>query len=139
MIGGGTQKIEIGKPKPGEKAQMASPEYDSMLKSMLAMHGSGQIVKETVDPKYGNPNYPGLAMGENQGMALQLATNSYANAPISPATATTGQLGFFSETQNPQKSSEIMGEEAERGIAQRVLGEPGGLNDRASLYNMRRA
>lgn len=27
-----------------------------------------------------------------------------------------------------------MGQEAEMGIRQRILGEPGGLNDRAALY-----
>ena len=142
MIGGGTQKIEIGKPKPGEKATQASSEYEAMKKSMLAAQaqfGSGIKLKDLVDPQYGNSNYPGLAMGENQGTDLALGTSSYANRPAAPSTAKTAELGFFSATASPQKDTELMGLEAQQGIRQRVLGEPGGLNDRAALYNTRRA
>ena len=121
-----------------------SPEYEAMKKSMLkqnnpmaelSFEGAGDVLKEEVDPRYGNINRVGLTTGMMQGTEGLTATpDSVYNMPLAKPTAQTAQLGFFSETQTPQKSPEIMGQEAEMGIRQRVLGEPGGLNDRAALY-----
>ena len=121
-----------------------SPEYEAMKKSMLkqqdpmaqlAFEGAGEVLKQDVDPVYGNINRVGLTTGMMQGTeGLTSVPDSVYNRPLSKPTAQTAQLGFFSETQTPQKSPELMGQEAEAGIRQRVLGEPGGLNDRASLY-----
>ena len=121
-----------------------SPEYEAMKKSMLkqnnamaelSFEGAGDVLKEEVDPRYGNVNRVGLTTGMMQGTEGLTATpDSVYNMPLAKPTAQTAQLGFFSETQTPQKSPEIMGQEAEMGIRQRVLGEPGGLNDRAALY-----
>ena len=122
---------------------MPSPEYEAMKKSMLkqngpmqqmAYEGAGEVLEANRDPVYGNVNMPGLTQGLVQGQESMLGTDSYANAPLSKPTAHTGQLGFFSATQQPQVQPEIMGEMAEQGIRQRVLGEPGGLNNRQELY-----
>ena len=118
-----------------------SKEYEAMKRSMLqqdaqsmAYKGAGQVLENNRDPLYGNVNVEGLTQGLVQGKQSMLGTDSYSNAPISKPTAQTGQLGFFSATQQPQVQPEIMGEMAEEGIRQRVLGEPGGLNNREELY-----
>ena len=136
--GFGPQKVEMNK-RTG--SAVPSKEYEAMKRSMLqqdaqnmAYKGAGQVLENNRDPLYGNVNVEGLTQGLVQGEESMGNMDSFANAPLSKPTAQTGQLGFFSATQNPQKQPEIMGEEAEAGIRQRVLGEPGGLNDRASLY-----
>ena len=139
--GFGPQKVEMNK-RTG--SAVPSPEYEAMKKSMLkqnnamaelSFEGAGDVLKEEVDPRYGNVNRVGLTTGMMQGTEGLTATpDSVYNMPLAKPTAQTAQLGFFSETQTPQKSPEIMGQEAEMGIRQRVLGEPGGLNDRAALY-----
>ena len=132
--GFGPQKIEMNK-RTG--SSVPSDEYEAM-KNMLVKQadmGTGMALEGARDPKYGNVNYPGMAQGLNQGTESMVdETGGIANAPISKPTAQTAQLGFFSSTQNPQEQPEMMGREAEEGIRQRVLGEPGGLNDRQSLY-----
>ena len=141
MMGGGTQKIEMNK---RTKAAVPSSEYEAMKKSMLQqdaqnMHfrGAGQQLENNRDPLYGNVNTPGLTQGLVQGAeSMGDSTGGVANSPLSKPTAQTAQLGFFSSTQQPQMQPEMMGEMAEAGIRQRVLGEPGGLNDRASLYRL---
>ena len=100
----------------------------------MAYKGAGQVLENNRDPLYGNVNVEGLAQGLLQGQESMGYMDSFANAPLSKPTAQTGQLGFFSATQQPQKQPEIMGQEAEAGIRQRVLGEPGGLNNREELY-----
>ena len=140
--GFGPQKVEMNK-RTG--SAVPSPEYEAMKKSMLkqnnamaelSFEGAGDVLKEEVDPRYGNVNRVGLTTGMMQGTEGLTATpDSVYNMPLAKPTAQTAQLGFFSETQTPQKSPEIMGQEAEMGIRQRVLGEPGGLNDRAALYS----
>ena len=139
--GFGPQKIEMNK---RTRSEMPSPEYDAMKKSMLkrndpmaqlAFEGAGDVMKSEVDPQYGNVNRVGLTTGMMQGTEGLTATpDSPYNMPMAKPTAQTAQLGFFSETQSPQKSPELMGQEAELGIRQRVLGEPGGLNNREELY-----
>ena len=118
-----------------------SKEYEAMKRSMLqqdaqnmAYKGAGQVLENNRDPLYGNVNVEGLTQGLVQGEESMGYMDSFANAPLSKPTAQTGQLGFFSATQQPQKQPEMMGEEAEAGIRQRVLGEPGGLNNREELY-----
>ena len=109
----------------------------SMLKQdaqAMAYRGAGQVLMDNRDPMYGNVNVEGLTQGLVQGQQNMLGTDSYSNVPISKPTAQTGQLGFFSSTQQPQMQPEMMGEMAEEGIRQRVLGEPGGLNNREELY-----
>ena len=131
--GFGPQKIEMNK-RTG--SAVPSEEYEAMKNSMMKQVGSGMELEASRDPKYGNVNYPGMAQGLNQGTdSMPDETGGVANAPISKPTAQTAQLGFFSATQEPQKQPEMMGIEAEEGIRQRVLGEPGGLNDRQSLYH----
>ena len=130
--GFGPQKIEMNK-RTG--SSVPSGEYEAMKNSMMKQVGAGMELEASRDPKYGNVNYPGMAQGLNQGMeSMPDETGGIANAPISKPTAQTAQLGFFSSTQSPQQQPEMMGREAEEGIKQRVLGEPGGLNDRQSLY-----
>ena len=118
-----------------------SKEYEAMKRSMLkqdaqnlAYNGAGQILENNRDPLYGNVNVQGLTRQMMQGGEAMGDMDSFANAPLAKPTAQTGQLGFFSATQQPQKQPEIMGAEAEAGIRQRVLGEPGGLNNREELY-----
>jgi len=142
-MGGGTQKIEMNKRTRGE---VPSAEYEAMKRSMLKqnpaeavvddmrMQGAGSAMEAGRDPRYGNVNSPGLTQGMMQGMESMQYSDSFNNAPLSKPTAQTGQLGFFSSTQEPQKQPELMGQEAEAGIRQRVLGEPGGLNNREQLY-----
>ena len=97
--------------------------------------GTGMALEATRNEKYGNVNYPGMAQGLNQGSeAMGDVTGGAANAPLNNPTGQTAQLGFFSSTQEPQKQPELMGQEAEDGIKQRIMGEPGGLNDRGRLY-----
>ena len=151
MMGAGTQKIEMNKPKKGKlNADMPSPEYEAMKKSMLGqelgangmqvvqdikMEGAGSALEQARDSKYGNVNSPGLTQGMMQGAeSMGDIGESFNNAPLAKPTAQTAQLGFFSATQDPQKQPELMGQEAEEGIRQRVLGEPGGLNNRQELY-----
>ena len=104
--GFGPQKIEMNK-RTG--SSVPSGEYEAMKNSMMKQVGAGMD-------------------------SIPDETGGIANAPISKPTAQTAQLGFFSSTQSPQQQPEMMGREAEEGIKQRVLGEPGGLNDRQSLY-----
>jgi len=118
-----------------------SKEYEAMKRSMLkqdaqnmAYRGAGQVLENNRDPLYGNVNVEGLTQGLVQGGESMGNMDSFANAPLSKPTAQTGQLGFFSSTQQPQMQPEMMGEMAEEGIRQRVLGEPGGLNNREDLY-----
>lgn len=118
-----------------------SKEYEAMKRSMLqqdaqnmAYKGAGQVLENNRDPLYGNVNVEGLTQGLVQGQESMGYMDSFANAPLAKPTAQTAQLGFFSATQQPQKQPEIMGQEAEAGIRQRVLGEPGGLNNREELY-----
>ena len=132
--GFGPQKIEMNK-RTGSAAP--TEEYEAMKAALMkqAQVGTGMALEAERDPKYGNVNYPGMAQGLNQGMeSMPDATGGIANAPISKPTAQTAQLGFFSATQEPQQQPEMMGQEAEAGIRQRVLGEPGGLNNREQLY-----
>ena len=136
--GFGPQKVEMNK-RTG--SAVPSKEYEAMKRSMLqqdaqsmAYKGAGQALEGNRDPLYGNVNVPGLTQGVMQGAESMVGIDSFANAPLSKPTAQTGQLGFFSATQQPQKQPEIMGQEAEAGIRQRVLGEPGGLNNREELY-----
>ena len=138
--GFGPQKVEMNK-RTG--SSVPSSEYEAMKKSMLkqngpmqqmAYEGAGEVLEANRDPVYGNVNMPGMTQGLVQGQESMLGADSYANAPISKPTAQTGQLGFFSATQQPQVQPELMGEMAEQGIRQRVLGEPGGLNNRQELY-----
>jgi hypothetical protein len=132
--GFGPQKIEMNK-RTG--SSVPSGEYEAMKAALMkqAEVGTGMALEATRDPKYGNVNYPGLTQGLVQGEeAMSDATGGAANAPLSKPTAQTAQLGFFSATQNPQQQPEMMGREAEEGIKQRILGEPGGLNNRQELY-----
>ena len=136
--GFGPQKVEMNK-RTG--SAVPSKEYEAMKRSMLqqdaqnmAYKGAGQVLENNRDPLYGNVNVEGLTQGLVQGGEAMGDMDSFANAPLSKPTAQTGQLGFFSATQQPQKQPEIMGQEAEAGIRQRVLGEPGGLNNREELY-----
>ena len=136
--GFGPQKVEMNK-RTG--SAVPSKEYEAMKRSMLqqdaqnmAYKGAGQVLENNRDPLYGNVNVEGLTQGLVQGEESMGYMDSFANAPLSKPTAQTGQLGFFSATQQPQKQPEMMGEEAEAGIRQRVLGEPGGLNNREELY-----
>ena len=132
--GFGPQKVEMNK-RTG--SAVPSKEYEAMKRSMLqqeAQKGAGQVLEDSRSPQYGNVNVPGLTQGLVQGGESMGNMDSFANAPLSKPTAQTGQLGFFSATQQPQKQPEIMGEEAEAGIRQRVLGEPGGLINREELY-----
>ena len=112
-------------------------EYKAMMNALMKQEqvGTGMALEATRSEKYGNVNYPGMAQGLNQGLeSMPDATGGVANAPISKPTAQTAQLGFFSSTQEPQKQPELMGQQAEEGIKQRLLGEQGGLNDRGRLY-----
>ena len=131
--GFGPQKIEMNK-RTG--SAVPSEEYNAMKAALekQAEVGTGMALEATRDPKYGNVNYPGLTQGLVQGDESMADISSNANAPISKPTAQTAQLGFFSATQNPQQQPEMMGREAEEGIRQRILGEPGGLNNRQELY-----
>ena len=132
--GFGPQKIEMNK---RTKNSVPSGEYEAMKAMMLkqADVGTGMALEGNRDPKYGNVNYPGMAQGLNQGFeSMPDETGGVANAPISKPTAQTAQLGFFSATQDPQKQPELMGQEAEMGIKQRVMGEQGGLNNRAQVF-----
>ena len=148
MMGGGTQKIEMNKRTRNE---VPSSEYEAMKRSMLkqdnsAMGGMNRVVEDihyegagsaleaSRDAKYGNVNSPGLTQGMMQGAESMAYPDSFNNAPMAKPTAQTGQLGFFSSTQQPQEQPELMGQMAEEGIRQRVLGEPGGLNNREQLY-----
>ena len=131
--GFGPQKIEMNK-RTG--ASVPSSEYEAM-KNMLVQQadvGTGMALEGTRDPKYGNVNYPGMTQGLVQGSEAMGDMNSNANAPLAKSTAQTAQLGFFSSTQSPQDQPEMMGRAAEDGIKQRILGEPGGLNNREQLY-----
>ena len=142
-MGGGTQKIEMNKRTRGE---VPSAEYEAMKRSMLKQNpgqqvvddikveGAGSALEAGRDTKYGNVNSPGMTQGMMQGEESMQYFDSFNNAPMSKPTAQTAQLGFFSATQEPQKQPELMGQEAEQGIRQRVLGEPGGLNNREQLY-----
>ena len=133
--GFGPQKIEMNK-RTG--SAMPSEDYKAMMNSLLReeeFRGAGMKMISDRNPKYGNVNTPGMTQGVMQGeesMALQ--NDSFNNAPLAKPTAQTGQLGYFSATQEPQKQPELMGEEAEQGIKQRMLGEYGGLNNRQQLY-----
>ena len=136
--GFGPQKVEMNK---RTRSEMPSPEYEAMKKSMLnqegqslAYKGAGQVLENSRDPRYGNVNMPGMTQGMMQGDESMAMMDSFANAPLAKPTAQTGQLGFFSSTQQPQAQPQLMGQEAEMGIRQRVLGEPGGLNNREELY-----
>ena len=143
MMGGGTQKIEMNK---RTRSEVPSAEYEAMKRSMLKQNpgqqvvddirveGAGAALEAGRDAKYGNVNSPGLTQGMMQGEESMAYPDSFNNAPMAKATAQTAQLGFFSATQEPQKQPELMGQEAEQGIRQRVLGEPGGLNNREQLY-----
>jgi len=142
-MGGGTQKIEMNKRTRGE---VPSAEYEAMKRSMLKQNpmesvvddirieGAGSALEAGRNLKYGNVNQQGMTQGMMQGEESMQFSDSFNNAPLSKPTAQTGQLGFFSATQEPQKQPELMGQEAEQGIRQRVLGEPGGLNNREQLY-----
>ena len=133
--GFGPQKIEMNK-RTG--SAMPSDDYKAMMNSLLReeeFRGAGMRMANDRSPKYGNVNTVGMTQGVMQGdesMAIQ--NDSFNNAPLAKPTAQTGQLGYFSATQEPQKQPELMGEEAEQGIRQRMLGEYGGLNDRQQLY-----
>jgi hypothetical protein len=132
--GFGPQKIEMNK---RTKNAVPSDEYEAMKTALMKQSevGAGMAMESQRNPTYGNVNYPGLTQGLVQGSeAMPDATGGIANAPISQPTAQTAQLGFFSATQEPQKQPELMGQEAEAGIRQRVLGEQGGLNNREELY-----
>ena len=131
--GFGPQKIEMNK-RTG--SAVPSDEYNAMKAALekQAQVGTGMSLEATRNAKYGNVNYPGLTQGLVQGTEAMSEVSSNANAPLSKPTAQTAQLGFFSATQNPQKQPEMMGQEAEEGIRQRILGEPGGLNNRQELY-----
>ena len=131
--GFGPQKIEMNK-RTG--SAVPSDEYNAMKIALekQAQVGTGMSLEATRNAKYGNVNYPGLTQGLVQGGEATGDNNSVSNAPLSNPTGQTAQLGFFSATQNPQKQPEMMGQEAEEGIRQRILGEPGGLNNRQELY-----
>ena len=132
--GFGPQKIEMNK-KTG--SAVPSEEYQAMMNALMKQEqvGTGMSLEATRNEKYGNVNYPGMAQGLNQGTeSMGDVTGGPANAPLAKPTAQTAQLGFFSSTQEPQQQPELMGQEAEAGIKQRILGEPGGLNDRGRLY-----
>ena len=132
--GFGPQKIEMNK-RTG--SAVPSDEYNAMKTALekQAQVGTGMALEANRNPQYGNVNYPGLTQGLVQGEeAMPDISGGIANAPISKPTAQTAQLGFFSATQNPQQQPEMMGREAEEGIRQRILGEPGGLNNRQELY-----
>ena len=132
--GFGPQKVEMNK-RTG--SSVPSAEYEAMKVALMKQSevGTGMALESTRNAKYGNVNYPGMAQGLNQGgESMGDTTGGVANAPLSKPTAQTAQLGFFSATQEPQKQPELMGQEAEEGIKQRVLGKPGGLNDRGRLY-----
>ena len=132
--GFGPQKIEMNK---RTKGAVPSAEYEAMKTALLKQEqvGTGMTLESRRDPKYGNVNYQGMAQGLNQGSeAMGDMTGGTANAPLSNPTGQTAQLGFFSATQNPQEQPEMMGRQAEEGIKQRILGEPGGLNNRQELY-----
>ncbi len=140
--GFGPQKIEMNK-KTG--SAVPSSEYEAMKKSMLGQQqmvndiryeGAGSALEANRNPKYGNVNTIGLTQGMMQGMESAGCEDSVSNAPLGKPTAQTAQLGFFSATQDPQKQPELMGQEAEQGIRQRLLGEQTGLNDRAQMYRM---
>ena len=132
--GFGPQKIEMNK-KTG--SAVPGEEYKAMMNALMKQEqiGTGMALEATRSAKYGNVNYPGQAQGLNQGLeAMGDITGGPANAPLAKPTAQTAQLGFFSSTQEPQKQPELMGQEAEMGIKQRLLGEMGGLNNRQELY-----
>ena len=132
--GFGPQKIEMNK-RTG--SAVPSEEYNAMMNALLKQEevGTGMALEANRSAKYGNVNYPGLSRGLNQGFeSMPDETGGIANAPISIPTAQTAQLGFFSSTQEPQAQPELMGQQAEEGIKQRLLGEQGGLNDRGRLY-----
>ena len=140
MMGAGTQKIEMNK---RTKNAVPSAEYEAMKKSMLQQNdvvediryeGAGSALEASRDPKYGNVNAQGLTQGMMQGEQSMGHQDSFSNAPLSKPTAQTGQLGFFSSTQEPQAQPEMMGEEAMQGIRQRIMGGQGGLNNREALY-----
>ena len=131
--GFGPQKIEMNK-RTG--SAVPSDEYNAMKTALekQAQVGAGMSLEGNRNAKYGNVNYPGLTQGLVQGDQAMGDNNSVSNAPLSNPTGQTAQLGFFSATQDPQKQPEMMGQEAEQGIRQRILGEPGGLNNRQELY-----
>ena len=131
--GFGPQKIEMNK-RTG--SAVPSDEYNAMKTALekQAQVGAGMSLEGSRNAKYGNVNYPGLTQGLVQGAESMGNNNSVSNAPLSNPTGQTAQLGFFSATQDPQKQPEMMGQEAEQGIRQRILGEPGGLNNRQELY-----
>ncbi len=131
--GFGPQKIEMNK-RTG--SAVPSDEYNAMRIALekQSQVGAGMSLEDSRNPKYGNVNYPGLAQGLMQGTESMGDMDSNANAPLAKPTAQTAQLGFFSSTQDPQKQPEMMGQQAEEGIRQRILGEPGGLNNRQELY-----
>ena len=132
--GFGPQKIEMNK-RTG--SAMPSDDYKAMMNSLLReeeQRGAGMQMAANRDPKYGNVNVPGLTNAVLQGEESMGIEDSVSNAPLAKPTAQTAQLGYFSQTQNPQGQPEVMGEEAERGIRQRILGEQTGLNDRQALY-----
>ena len=142
--GFGPQKIEMNKKT---RSAVPSGEYEAMKKSMLDQNaqsvvnniryeGAGSALEMSRSPKYGNVNQMGMTQGMMQGTESAAVQDSFANAPLSKPTAQTGQLGFFSSTQQPQVQPELMGQAAEEGIRQRVLGEQTGLNDRAQMYRM---
>ena len=143
--GFGPQKIEMNK---RTKSAVPSDEYEAMKKSMLKqnsaesvvqdirMEGAGSALEMARDPRYGNVNQVGLTQGMMQGLESAGYEDSFINAPLGKPTAQTAALGYFSATQQPQKQPELMGQEAEMGIRQRVLGEQTGLNDREKLYRM---
>ncbi len=131
--GFGPQKIEMNK-RTG--SAVPSDEYNAMRVALekQAQVGAGMSLEDSRNAKYGNVNYPGLTQGLMQGTEAMGDVSSNANAPLSKPTAQTAQLGFFSATQEPQQQPEMMGRDAEEGIKQRILGEPGGLNNRQELY-----
>ena len=131
--GFGPQKIEMNK-RTG--SAVPSDEYNAMRIALekQSQVGAGTSLEDSRNAKYGNVNYPGLTQGLVQGTESMGDMNSPANAPLAKPTAQTAQLGFFSSTQDPQKQPEMMGQQAEEGIRQRILGEPGGLNNRQELY-----
>ncbi len=131
--GFGPQKIEMNK-RTG--SAVPSDEYNAMKIALekQSQVGAGMSLEGSRNPKYGNVNYPGLTQGLMQGTESMGDMDSNANAPLAKPTAQTAQLGFFSSTQEPQKQPEMMGQQAAEGIRQRILGEPGGLNNRQELY-----
>ena len=143
-MGAGTQKIEMNK---RTKSAMPSKEYEAMKASMLKqaeMAGMQQVTDDLIyegagsafrrNPKYGNVNATTQGMMQGEESAADL-NDSFNNAPLAKPTAQTGLMGYFSSTQSPQAQPEFMGQEAQDGIRQRVLGENrSGLNDIAQIY-----